>query len=449
MVESRRSPGKRKLTFWHVLLVLLAMLAVAFGVFRVAVRAKVQRRIAAVRAAGYPTTWAELDAWYTVPPYADNAADYITGALSFLYVPTGEEAEGVPHFHSQTTLPARAQPLDEQMRAKVASLLEENRKALELLHDAASIPNCRYGIDLSRGNAVQTPHFGPLRDAARLLMLEAVLSAAQDDSESATQAVVSGYGLARSLLREPLLISQLVRNACSNLASQALEHVVNRVELGDAQLARIEEALLASYDPNAMVRALAGERCFMLGSVDDPRAAGMNGPPVALWHLSGALGLLDLGLIRSLDHMSAHMEIAQSVPHHRQQAITTLESQREGGSRLTLFLDSLTPAIGRIITLDLHHLAQLQVTRTAIAVQRYRLAQGRLPQTLDDLTPAFLEAMPTDPFDGQPLRFQALDLGFVVYSIGPDGTDDGGRQRQPRRGGHEEPPYDVPFIVER
>ena len=34
--------------------------------------------------------------------------------------------------------------------------------------------------------------------------------------------------------------------------------------------------------------------------------------------------------------------------------------------------------------------------------------------------------MPADPFDGAPLRLRRVPGGLVVYTVGPDGVDDGG-----------------------
>jgi hypothetical protein len=225
--------------------------------------------------------------------------------------------------------------------------------------------------------------------------------------------------------------------------------VLDRVELTEAQLASVEAAVMASYDPNAVARGIVGERCFVLGMFRDHRHAGMEGPPAVLWEICGALGLLDWGLIRVLDHASTHVAIAQLEPQRRQRAIAAADAKQKTGTRLPSFLNSLTPAFGRVTVLDLNHIARLQTARTAIAVQRYRLANGRLPERLEDLTPMFLDRVPTDLFDGRPLRLQRLNPGFVVYSVGPDGTDDGGRERQPRPSGQEEAPYDVTFTVER
>ncbi len=447
MIEQETTPQRRKLRFWHIALVLLAVLAVAFGVFRIAVRAKLQSKIKAIHAAGYPVTYAELDGWYTIPLYADNAADYITTALTYLGIPTGEEAEGIPLF-SKTQLPPRTEPLDDQTQALVARLIGDNEETLGLLHDAASIPDCRYPIDLSLGHGTLLPHISQMRDAARLLALEATLSAERNESEAATQAVLSGYGLARSLLREPLIISQMVRCACDALSTQTLERVLNRVELTDAQLARLEAAVEDSYDPNAFARAFAGERCFVLETYRDPSAVGVRGPPAVLWEVSRALGLMDLSLIRFLHYAVAHMEIAQTEPHRRQEGVAAIEAKQKTGSRLSSLLNSLAPVFGRVTTTELNDIARFHIARTAVAIERHRLAYDRLPQTLADLTPAFLEQVPDDPFDGQPLRYRKLDPGYVVYSVGPDSTDDAGQERQPRRHGGE-PPYDITFIVER
>jgi hypothetical protein len=64
---------------------------------------------------------------------------------------------------------------------------------------------------------------------------------------------------------------------------------------------------------------------------------------------------------------------------------------------------------------------------TAVLVECYRFRHRRWPDQLDDLVPCYLSRVPTDPFDGQPLRYKRLDNGVVIYSVGPDRMDDGGR----------------------
>ena len=81
-------------------------------------------------------------------------------------------------------------------------------------------------------------------------------------------------------------------------------------------------------------------------------------------------------------------------------------------------------------------------------MERFRIAHdGKLPSALAELVPQYLAAVPTDPFDGKPLRFRPLAKGFVVYSLGEDGDDDGGR---PRKSGQKVAgDFDVTFRIER
>jgi hypothetical protein len=56
-----------------------------------------------------------------------------------------------------------------------------------------------------------------------------------------------------------------------------------------------------------------------------------------------------------------------------------------------------------------------------------------------------MAAVPTDPFDGKPLRFKPLANGYVIYSVGDDRRDNGGTQYDFTGAKRS----DVTFIVER
>lgn len=63
----------------------------------------------------------------------------------------------------------------------------------------------------------------------------------------------------------------------------------------------------------------------------------------------------------------------------------------------------------------------------AVALKRYQLRQGRYPERLDQLVPDFLSTVPVDPMDGRRLRYRLnADGTFTLYSVGDNGTDDGG-----------------------
>lgn len=69
----------------------------------------------------------------------------------------------------------------------------------------------------------------------------------------------------------------------------------------------------------------------------------------------------------------------------------------------------------------------LQSLATACAVERYRMAHGRLPATLEDLVPAFLPSIPKDQLTGKPLCYKPSESSsYLIYGTGWDQTDNAG-----------------------
>ena len=158
--------------------------------------------------------------------------------------------------------------------------------------------------------------------------------------------------------------------------------------------------------------------------------------------------MADADAIIYLDIMDGYIKNAQLPPHRRQEAAKAIDARFNSTSQVHILLHIIMPALLRITSIDLRNIAHSRTARVALAIERYRLAAGRLTDALTDLIPAYLDAVPTDPFDGNELRYKKLETGFVVYSIGEDLSDDGGKERPPRRT-KESPNWDVTFIVER
>jgi hypothetical protein len=69
----------------------------------------------------------------------------------------------------------------------------------------------------------------------------------------------------------------------------------------------------------------------------------------------------------------------------------------------------------------------LNLARAACTLERYRLATGKYPETLQTLVPQYSPKVPRDPIGGEPLRYRLTDNGrFILYSIGWNEKDDGG-----------------------
>ncbi|HEX8551613.1 MAG TPA: hypothetical protein VF681_08665 [Abditibacteriaceae bacterium] len=71
----------------------------------------------------------------------------------------------------------------------------------------------------------------------------------------------------------------------------------------------------------------------------------------------------------------------------------------------------------------------------ALALRAFRLENGKYPATLNELAPRYLKEIPADPFGGgEKLRYKRTAKSYLLWSIGPDGKDDGGTPIRHRYG---------------
>ena len=452
--RERVAKSRRRIKISHVLIVLLLAGIAVFAIFRIRVRFRLRDRIETIRAAGYPATCAELDRWYSIPPDVENAAYTMEEALLMLNSWDKEKSKSLPAA-GRAELPPRTEPIPPEMKALIAEYVADNNEALELLHEAAKIEHCRYPIDLSAGFAAQLPNLSEMRGCVSLLELEAILHTDDGDSAAAMRSIDAAFGVARSLAGQPLNISQLVRAACQAKAVQTVEQVVNRVGLTDEQLIELIERVRKSEQICGMSCAFAGERCMGLSFFQNPRslgpgAFGGGAPAQPFLAFYGVAGLADADAVIYLDLMDGYMKSTELPLHERQQAVDALVARLQSTSKIHMLLHTIMPALSRITTIELRSVAQLRTAQAGLAAQRYRLTAGKLPDKLSDVVPTYLESVPKDPFDGKELRYKKLDPGFVVYSVGEDLSDDGGRERPAKTVKDGKPvKWDVTFIVER
>jgi hypothetical protein len=78
--------------------------------------------------------------------------------------------------------------------------------------------------------------------------------------------------------------------------------------------------------------------------------------------------------------------------------------------------------------------------RLAFALAAYRGEHKRYPDKLDVLAPRYLAEVPCDLFSGKALFYRPSENGYLLYSVGVNGRDDGGR------GSADTPPGDDPHV---
>ncbi len=70
--------------------------------------------------------------------------------------------------------------------------------------------------------------------------------------------------------------------------------------------------------------------------------------------------------------------------------------------------------------------AHVRLMSVELALRLYVAENKRAPGNLQDLVPNYLSHTPIDPFSGGPLIYKPQQTNWLVYSVGPDGVDDGG-----------------------
>ena len=276
------------------------------------------------------------------------------------------------------------------------------------------------------------------RTVAALLRWDVVLAAADGDRGRAADDLLALLNTSRSVGDEPFLISQLVRIATRTLAARSVEYVLGQVELADPRLAALQAAWANDAEEPLLLYGLRGERAafdVLFRNLADGTAtptsaaksgdAGLSFEAYTLWLYRGRFPRERAAYHR---WVTRGVEAARLPLHEQPAAIGALPPPPGDDMKLArLFI----PAVEKIAAADWRSVAEARCVVVALACERYRLKNKRWPGSLSDLPNDRLPAVPLDPYDGQPLRYKSLADGAVVYSVGKDGTDDGGLTSEP------------------
>jgi len=439
---------RRRFRTWHGVVALLLLL---FVLSRITGGYKLKKRLQALQNQGHPVTLEDLERSYSLPAGVKNAADVYLAAFSNYKKWDRDAMRAVP-IAGRASMPARTEPLDAPTRQHVERFLSDNEQALSLLYKAASIEHCRYPDDLTPiSNEIKYRRFGMGNDAqtvARLLRLEALIASESKDIDRFLASISASLALARSV-DGPLMIHRSTHDTVLGYTYRSIERAINRTPLTDEQLLRLSGLVKESDNDKGFKRALLTEQCLGLHKFIAPlkevskrigeQESGQYRALVKSRMLGSnsrhALGYIDL-MQKSIDALElpgpdrliAFEAVHQSVPRNRQ------------GRNIIRNVLTLEREIGRQ--------ARARVTRAGLAVERYRLAEGHLPKSLDNLVPVYTRIIPEDPFDGQHLRYRKLKAGFVVYSVNDDLSDNAGAVIDKKRldPGGKLLPWDITFI---
>lgn len=397
---------------------------------------------------GLPNTLVELNDWYTEPPPGKNAATFFSQGLEALQL-SSKDIGDMPLL-GKGKLPAAGAPLAQPVKMALTRIVNANADAFRFFAQGAQLEQCRYPVELARGLDAIFPHVPKLRNAGLLAELAAVLHSESKQPQEAANDVLIAFDLARSLQAEPALLSQLIRVAGISTALAALEQSLNRANLPARALNPITKALekMEEWDGRGegFTRALVGERVSgrALFADRDLLLRAMTGPGV---HLSatgraamkeraqdaGKLTVEKLYFENTFQELMAAR--AETFPERLKSDGLIRQKATEATNQNLIVNGVLLGGLTRRCAQEAEALACCRLGLIAIALERFRAAHdNKYPAVLSELAPDYLGSCPTDPFDGQPLRYRKQAAGYQLYSIGPDLQDNSGTRMSGHKG---------------
>ncbi len=357
-------------------------------------------------------SWEELEAKRVAVPADQNAALLIL-RLSRQW-PYGGKATGVRYpVPPPARLPAAYLAELQSALAQAEPVLAEARRLAELGRGRFPLqrPTQRY------------PESGAMwsHTPASWLRADALARIESGDFAGALVAVRGIITCSRAIGDEPTG-AQTTRALCRDMAVEALERLLAQAEVSAADLAALQAHLEADEADDLWLIEARGERAirFLLGDFDPLR-------PMLVFLVRYRHFLMPPMLATRLRRGTALVEALKRPEPERSARVAALQP------------DSPVAGSGRSFRLDN---ARMRCAIAGLAAERYRQASGRWPGSLDELVSAgLLRTVPADPYDGQPLRLVRADDGLIVYAVGEDRTDNGGRLEW----GGARPGYDLGF----
>jgi hypothetical protein len=338
----------------------------------------------------------------------------------------------------------------------LAKWLEENEALIDLLVEAGNRPKFYSPspslVDGKNDSliAVLLPELQSIRAAARSLCNRALFEIGNGDYDAAWRDLVAGYRLSDHVSNQFTLIHILVAIGCNGIMDHATLHLLDRPDLPPELAKQIFDELQARPPRRAMVEVISeGERLTYLDAVIrlSRGEEGVGGIPALLavsidWNLvlrdsnDWYDRLTEAGRIEKWAQRQDALETLESefvanVPPSPTKIASSLFSRTGRSRRLSEVLRSLlSAAMSAALTAEDRTNTQADLMRLAAALAVYRAEKGSYPDSLDALVPEVLDKLPVDLFHEKPFVYQKTANGYLLYSMGANGQDDGGSNEQ-------------------
>lgn len=253
--------------------------------------------------------------------------------------------------------------------------------------------------------------------------------------EDSVTAIGLGYRVSRSLGEEPSLIGCIVRFGCIGMTSRSLKQSAQYGDVPELQARRLFD-LMGKIDLQAgYVRAMKGELARGLDQMERARNYGFDSSPEGLLIIRSPDGHRP-GIGRLLNVRACADELFYL--KYRDWAVDTISQPHVSPTpkhvrrephlpRYAIVSTKVIPWFARSRP-NLHEsMATVAGDRAFLAVLAYKSRFGGYPSSLSEVEGRLGWKLPLDPLGGGPFHYRREGRGFVLYGVGRDTRDDGGK----------------------
>jgi hypothetical protein len=316
-------------------------------------------------------------------------------------------------------------PVDPESRKLLSDWVAKNRKVIELIDEASSMVCFRYDTSERPLFAKAYPDPIKLLQAARLLAIHALLRADETTWQEGLAGCRQGMRFFKNLADADasVLIMGLTAVADLKMLVAGFNRIVQGRDMNTADLVALMKEFDAGAWRNKFARFIRVERIFGLEwglarIAGDPEVLEARSFPGRAWERGRDW------LIRPLLKWEVRRNFKMSLEIDKLLLLPYYE-QREVYDRLVAHrIMDHRPVFMKEATLE----AMMLTTKAGLACKIYRNMNGRYPDHLEALVPSIVDELPVDPFTGKPLVYRFAGDEVLVYSVGSNGRDDGGRE---------------------
>jgi hypothetical protein len=235
--------------------------------------------------------------------------------------------------------------------------------------------------------------------------------------------------------QQPLVIAQMAKSNCYGVAYDTVMHAFPAGSLSEVQIERILSWSAHSTHRRHLQSTLSGEMLFAHLYSHTPEGKELWEMEESAWILNipGAIAstvypFTPLPTIEVIGHLELYGKLLALTELPYYEAIQHPDyGNSEGPARFAYFFDVQVVTAQMAFLMQARFEAKDGLLQLGLRVERYHATEGHYPPALADLASHFPEGLPIDPFSGEAFRYTVSEDSFLLYSLGPNQRDDGGK----------------------